>query len=150
MREKLRSQRETMVSLPKSWDSWRNRETHGEIVRLMAKPWDSWRNRETHGETVRLDRYESDRDLLNTCVFWISRYSITLSRVLYIHLFYYLLVICWYINFLLYVYLFYLLIKYKYSITLIYNKYSLLWDSFYTSDLTLGDIKHETLWETSS
>jgi len=27
MREKLRSQRETVISLPKSWDSRRNRET---------------------------------------------------------------------------------------------------------------------------
>jgi len=27
MREKLRSQHETVISLPKSWDSWRNRET---------------------------------------------------------------------------------------------------------------------------
>ena len=27
MREKLRSQRETVISLPKLWDSWQNRET---------------------------------------------------------------------------------------------------------------------------
>jgi len=27
MREQLRSQRETVISLPTSWDSWRNRET---------------------------------------------------------------------------------------------------------------------------